>query len=805
MMKIHTFIPTLLLISVSSSTLACSVNSASYDSQTTTLNLPHVLVEQRGYLLNAQLDLLATNQPFHFQLNNLQLVNELVGSAEAFYQLNNQSVTIPSLCLASTAADRFGYQVEMQTIPNSEPRQFLVKTIKDNAGKTIFDWAIADNKGALLLTDRVAFEKLATINAVSGVLGVRELKFVMADLETDSPILFFINSEQNPLHYDFLRNVLNRYQTLNYEQGGTQFTAETYFKDDRRYLAGSVVAYDNYQQTGLYALEFWPTDPVSAQLIEKAYRTVTAAMPFLTEPLAYHPVGNTHELEYAGFAEEFAQKNIRTIHTEQLFAQLDSAILNKGEAYGRLKVIHQGDNNPNETEIAIYTFIPNDLGHVGGIITEEPQTPLSHINLKARQNNTPNAYMKNVRTNPQISPLINQWVHYTVSDTGIQLELATEAQALQWLANKIPDKVTTPESDLTVTEPQALAELSHNDWIRVGVKAANVAELDKILAEGVAPKGYALPFAMYDEFMRLPRCADDVTQLCNDNKSLSLYQYTERLVNTVDFNANPQLREQKLSELRDIIENAQAPQTLIDRIETVRLFWEPQGEPFSQKLRVRSSTNNEDLEGFNGAGLYQSFTHKPKEGKLVNSIKQVWAGLWTTRAFEERRLHRIDHFKTYMGVLIHPNYGDEQVNGVAITKNIYNPDWEGFYVNAQYGEISITNPEPIETEAGIINPIPDEFIMTRLVASINGYAWETQFIRHSNIETVYDAPVPTENVLTTPEMNNLRDNLRIIHHHFKTVYQGDENFAIDIEFKITETDDGSRGKLAIKQARPWVD
>ncbi len=33
----------------------------------------------------------------------------------------------------------------------------------------------------------------------------------------------------------------------------------------------------------------------------------------------------------------------------------------------------------------------------------------------------------------------------------------------------------------------------------------------------------------------------------------------------------------------------------------------------------------------------------------------------------------------------------------------------------------------------------------------------------------------------------------------------DDNFAIDIEFKITETEDGSRGKLAIKQARPWVD
>ena len=150
-------------------------------------------------------------------------------------------------------------------------------------------------------------------------------------------------------------------------------------------------------------------------------------------------------------------------------------------------------------------------------------------------------------------------------------------------------------------------------------------------------------------------------------------------------------------------------------------------------------------------------------------------------------------------------YGDQQVNDVAITKNFYNPGWEGFYINAQYGEISISNPEPIETDNGLLNPIPDEFIITRLPASISGYAWETQFIRHSNIETVYDAPVSTENVLTDTEIDTLRDNLRIIHSHFKELYHGGDDFAIDIEFKITERTDGSRGKLAIKQARPWVD
>ena len=97
------------------------------------------------------------------------------------------------------------------------------------------------------------------------------------------------------------------------------------------------------------------------------------------------------------------------------------------------------------------------------------------------------------------------------------------------------------------------------------------------------------------------------------------------------------------------------------------------------------------------------------------------------------------------------------------------------------------------------------FFITRLAASVSGFSRETLFIRHSNLEEIYDAPVMTENVLTQREINELRDNLQIIHAHFKNLYQGDEDFAMDIEFKITQTDDGSRGKLAIKQARPWID
>ena len=204
--------------------------------------------------------------------------------------------------------------------------------------------------------------------------------------------------------------------------------------------------------------------------------------------------------------------------------------------------------------------------------------------------------------------------------------------------------------------------------------------------------------------------------------------------------------------------------------------------PEETSLRYRSSTNNEDLPGFNGAGLYDSKTQKPEETEedgIDKSFKQVLASLWTFRAFTEREFHRIDHLMAAMGVLVHPNYSDEWANGVAVSFDpLYGRDG-GYYINSQIGEDLVTNPNALS--------VPEEILLnsngTHTVVAISNQVLQGQLL------------------MSNDQLDQLRDHLTVIHERFAVLYNSgpDEPFAMEIEFKIT-----SENILAIKQARPWV-
>ena len=620
------------------------------------------------------------------------------------------------------------------------------------------------SQGARSIPDRATFETLARRDDVPGQLAAEECKFLVVGVDTGEPQLYFLNTNTFAFHYDFATRALGVAQSL------AQFNAITYFRDDRSNLAGTIIANDRFAPAGggdegLYALEFWPTDPVGARLVALAFDLVGGAMPFAAGKLAYHPAGDTQEALFARDRDELERLGIRSISTRELFANVSYVALNLGEGLGVLDVVDPtAARPPTIRDVAVFSTLPNDLGHVAGVISATPQTPLSHVNLKARQNDTPNAYVRDALTHERIAPLLGQVVRYAVTPEDFELAPATPEEVAAWLERIRPQHPQTPPRDLGATRIASLDALRHADVQRVGAKAANVAELRTMLAAGVVPDGHAIPFSFYDRFMTEGGFYDDAREIVAD----------------AGLAADPAARDDALAKLRKRMKKASLPPDLEAQIDDLHARF-----PAGTGIRCRSSTNNEDLEGFNGAGLYDSYTHRPDEGALSKTVRQVWASLWNFRAYDERDFHRIDHLSAAMGVLVHRNFDDEAANGVAVTKNPYDPNWPGFYVNVQVGESLVTNPDP--------NATPDELLISA-IGPQNEY--ETQYIRRSSLT---DGGAP---VLSRAQIAVLTQALETIQERFEIVYakQDDDGFAMDVEFKF-----GADGALVVKQARPWVE
>ena len=637
---------------------------------------------------------------------------------------------------------------------------------------------IPEGDGATAIPDRETFDRMARGFPVAGAPGALQVKFLITDIDTESPKLHFLDTNEHDGHFRFARDVLDyRSDIASFNSALRTFNSQTYWTNsNRKNIAGSILAHDaviNPDGTpGVYVVEFWPSDPVADEFVTLAYNMVSRAMPFVDTRILYHPAGETQKALVRAGGETLSDAGVAIIDSATLFGDIEFTALNSGTGIGRLRLIGPGET-ATARDIAIFRTIPNELGRTGGIITDAPQNPLSHINIRARQDDVPNSFVRGAASREDIVALLGTTVRYEVTPNGFTLTPATDEEAADFLEALRPTESQSPTRDLTVREVAALDDLRHSDADAYGSKAANVAELGIILPSGIAPEGFAVPFAFYDEFLRHNRLDSLIPQILAEP----------------DFASDADYRERRLDDIRKAITRGTTPPEILEAIGTLQTSF-PENTP----IRCRSSANIEDLEGFNGAGLFGSFTHNPDEGHLIKSIKQVWASTWTERAFAERDFSRIPHLEASMGVLCHPAYKDEQANGVAVTRNLFNPDpfWVGYYINAQVGESLVTNPDP--------DALPEEFLISQIGQRnpfTGEYPFEIQYARFSNLVE------EGETVLSREQAIELSDQLEIIQNRFRVIYdptRENPEFAMEVEFKIT-----SDGSLAIKQARPYVD
>jgi pyruvate,water dikinase len=623
--------------------------------------------------------------------------------------------------------------------------------------------------GAIFIPDRATFELLAHRDDFPGAVGVREVKFLVQGVDGPRPALYFLNTKTRRYHYDFARSVLGFARDVPYWDGLVAFNEIAYFTNSRRrFLAGSFVHHPHFtapgRRPGLYTVEFWPADPVAESFVREAVELVAASAPFVEGALAYHAASETQRALQDLESDAFAASPVPVVATEQLFSDVSYTLLNPGVAFGRLRLV-EGPEVLSARDIPVFRVLPNDLTRVAGVISATPQTPLSHVNLKAKQNNTPNCYVRDAETDPALVALFGRNVRLETRSDGLLLREATAAEVEEHLDRLRPPTVQTPVRDLTRRQIRPTTALAFADARAYGAKATNLAEMARWLPAGSVPTGHAVPFYFYDEFIRHNRL--DVS--------------AELMLADAGFRTDPVRRERLLREFRRLIRNGEVPGWMFAALDAVTA-----ASPAGTSLRCRSSSNGEDLVGFNGAGLYDSYTHRPQdEGHLVNTVKQVWASLWNYRAFEEREFNRLDHRAAAMGVLIHPNFDDEKANGVAVSRNIFDPNWRGVYINTQLGEALVTNPTA--------DSVPEEMLVASLLGADR---YEIQYIRFSSL-----VPRGTT-LLSRAQTFLLADQLQLIEQRFRPLYgrRSDPDFAMEVEFKVTPD-----GRIVIKQARPWVD
>lgn len=615
---------------------------------------------------------------------------------------------------------------------------------------------------------RADYDRLAGKPLSSVKVGAVSAKTV---LDTIDDQFYVQNSTKYPIHWDFAFEHLSG-QGKPIVPQLAEFNQSEYYTPDRRFILGAITYYDGPQ---VWTYEISPYDTATAEQIERAYEKIKDNV-YFAEELYFHPTS-----EGVGREAEKLPPSVKVITTEELYADQAFQILNTGETYAQLRFIRADElatNYLSFRELAVLDRVPNDISVVSGIITEEFQTPLSHINVLSQNRGTPNMGLRGAFEHEELRPLEGEWVHLVVEPDSWSIEPTTQEEADAWWEAHRPPTVQVPDKDLTVQEltdiedvldpDLSVAEAIDKAIPAFGGKASNYAVLPKIGGNLNPPKAFAVPVYFYDQFLQENGFDTRIEQMLDDS----------------DFKGDVALRDSTLAQLREDMQaaplNAEFEQALMDKLET---------DYPGVRMRFRSSTNAEDLEGFTGAGLYTSKSGEPgsDDALVADAVREVWASVWFFRAFEEREYRGIDHLAVGMSLLVHRSFPDEEANGVALTANLFDSTGAepGFYINVQEGETSVVKPPN-----GVSS---DQFI------------YHFDFPGQPIVYIARSSLVPEgETVLTYRETYELGQALKDIHTYFSTIYPPNENgwYAMDVEFKFDDVDEYDEPILWVKQARP---
>ena len=607
------------------------------------------------------------------------------------------------------------------------------------------DWIIKDKAMFDLYSSKPLYDKYGQVTSVKVVFDNMDQK------------LHFISSQAFEYHYEFCMN------RLNYPFELDRFNIEEYSGDEtRRFLIANV---NYYQSQNLFALELGPSDRMNKDQLQKLFESVKASSYFGDDLRLM--LNTVHVTEISQHLNDVLFVTPNDIYQGQRYQPISKL---KGE--GRFIVItnwEQQKNHVKPYDVILVKDIPTVFPLVAGVIVTEFQTPLSHVSLLGQNRKIPICAYTRAFETKSIQDLNGLTVSFEVTqDTFLLVQNKVDLTKLLK-----PGKEIHLKKDLSIDSIIPITYIRERHSNVVGNKAANFGELaswSQTIGFKTPENAFAIPFFFYNKHIQSAKVKPMIASLANKE----------------NLNRTREEVEYDLNLIRHLIETTELDANFLIEVKNMILR-----NPKYTRMRFRSSTNAEDAVSFSGAGLYTSKTGDINDpNKPIDiAIKKVWSSLWTYEAFMERVSVNMSQDNVAMGILVHRSFPDEEVNGVAITTNIYRKNYLGFVVNAQLGDESVVQPKTgVQCDQFICYPDESTTIYGKAEGGID-------IISYSSLNN-------GQLVMTKAEIQHLANVLELLkrryvrNHYLRTTYF---NFGLDIEFKL----DGKTRELYIKQIRPY--
>jgi hypothetical protein len=503
------------------------------------------------------------------------------------------------------------------------------------------------------ITSRPDFDLLARLHYQGRFQALPHVMFAIDRRARDR--VYYINSRAFQFHKDFVNAT---YLSL---ERGRGFYDNNFLKPDRRFILGTIAYHTAVDK---FAFEFWEGDQITKDLLAECYDALKQS--FYSQ-IFFKPTSSTH-VETAEQVNAEPSRSIRVpfLATSELAAKSGYQALNPGAGIGQLRIVDRltPDIVIDRNQIVIFKEVPVHLTPLSGIITTEHASPLSHVNMLAKSWAIPNATIKDA--DKLFKQLEGKYVRLEVRDNDYTLAPAdareVDRRNREWVKRS---DLVTPRADLAYARLTDLSRQRARDAIRFGAKSANLGEIVHARLPGVViPRGFAIPFHFYREFIQRNHLEERIAAAVEEDR----------------FVHDPRYRKTRLEDIRGWIQRGEH-----DPAFQKQLLTKVHREYAGIGLFARSSTNAEDLPTFSGAGLYSTVPNVRTDELLMEAVKTVWASVWNYEAYEARESFGMNHFGVYPAVLIQEGI-DAESAGVAITTDPFNrADRGAVYVNAKRG------------------------------------------------------------------------------------------------------------------------